>query len=392
MTDELKRVCRAFRIEGEWASYEEISVGNINHTYKVNFIRPDGQPKSYIVQRVNTYVYKNPIEVMENIDRVTEHIRAKKPGQTALHFHHTIDRKTYYVDTDGFWRLFNYIPSDSCVEMDLDAIHNAGEAFGEFQMQLSDFDPAQLYETIVNFHNTPWRYEKLERDVKEDLLGRVAEVGEELEYLRSIRDKACVLTELYRQGKLPLRVTHNDTKINNVLFDQETRRALVVIDLDTVMPGVVGHDFGDAIRFAANVVEEDCPQPEKAGVDLEVFRAFADGFLKNTASALTQTEIDTLAQSCLALTAELSVRFLDDYIQGDPYFKINYPAHNLVRSRCQMALPRTWSERWTPWTPSSVNARQNIAEEKNRPPYRSSERYGGRLRVPEPGKSAPGGD
>ena len=340
MTDELKRVCRAFRIEGEWASYEEISVGNINHTYKVNFIRPDGQPKSYIVQRVNTYVYKNPIEVMENIDRVTEHIRAKKPGQTALHFHHTIDRKTYYVDTDGFWRLFNYIPSDSCVEMDLDAIHNAGEAFGEFQMQLSDFDPSQLYETIVNFHNTPWRYEKLERDVKEDLLGRVAEVGEELEYLRSIRDKACVLTDLYRQGKLPLRVTHNDTKINNVLFDQETRRALVVIDLDTVMPGVVGHDFGDAIRFAANVVEEDCPQPEKAGVDLEVFLAFADGFLKNTASALTQTEIDTLAQSCLALTAELSVRFLDDYIQGDPYFKINYPAHNLVRARCQMALAK----------------------------------------------------
>lgn len=244
------------------------------------------------------------------------------------------------MDTDGFWRLFNYIPSDSCVEMDLDAIHNAGEAFGEFQMQLSDFDPAQLYETIVNFHNTPWRYEKLERDVKEDLLGRVAEVGEELEYLRSIRDKVCVLTELYRQGKLPLRVTHNDTKINNVLFDQETRRALVVIDLDTVMPGVVGHDFGDTIRFAANVVEEDCPQPEKAGVDLEVFRAFADGFLKNTASALTQTEIDTLAQSCLALTAELSVRFLDDYIQGDPYFKINYPAHNLVRARCQMALAK----------------------------------------------------
>lgn len=135
-------------------------------------------------------------------------------------------------------------------------------------------------------------------------------------------------------------MTHNDTKINNVLFDQETRRTLVVIDLDTVMPGVVGHDFGDTIRFAANVVEEDCPQPEKAGVDLEVFRAFADGFLKNTASALTQTEIDTLAQSCLALTAELSVRFLDDYIQGDPYFKINYPAHNLVRARCQMALAK----------------------------------------------------
>lgn len=345
MTDQLKRVCRAFRIEGQWVSYEEISVGNINHTYKVNFIRPDGQPKSYIVQKVNTYVYKNPIQVMENIDRVTEHIRAKKPGQTALHFHHTIDRKTYFQDTDGFWRLFNYIPSDSCVDMDLDTIHNAGEAFGEFQMQLSDFDPAQLYETILNFHNTPWRYEKLEEDVKADPLGRVAQVREELAYLRSIRDKACVLTNLYRQGALPLRVTHNDTKINNVLFDQETKRALVVIDLDTVMPGVVGHDFGDAIRFAANFVEEDCPQPEKAGVDLEVFEAFTDGFLKNTAAALTRTEIDTLAQSCLALTAELSVRFLDDYIQGDPYFKINYPEHNLVRSRCQIALAKDMERR-----------------------------------------------
>ena len=340
MTEQLKRVCRAFRIEGEWASYEEISVGNINHTYKVNFIQKDGRPKSYIVQKVNTYVYKNPIQVMENIDRVTEHIRAKKPGQTALHFHHTIDRKTYFQDTDGFWRLFNYIPSDSCVDMDLRTIHNAGEAFGEFQMQLSDFDPGQLYETIVNFHNTPWRYERLEEAVKADPLGRAAGMGEELAYLRSVREKACILTDLYRRGKLPLRVTHNDTKINNVLFDQETKRALVVIDLDTVMPGVVGHDFDDAVRFAANFVAEDCAEPERAGVDLEIFRAFADGFLENTAAALTETEIGTLARSCLALTAELSVRFLDDYIRGDPYFKIRSPEHNLVRARCQIALAK----------------------------------------------------
>ena len=340
MTEQLKRVCRAFRIEGEWASYEEISVGNINHTYKVNFIQPSGQPKSYIVQKVNTYVYKNPIQVMENIDRVTEHIRAKKPGQTALHFHHTLDRKTYFQDTDGFWRLFNYIPSDSSIKVDLETIRNAGEAFGEFQTQLSDFDPAQLYETILHFHDTPWRYEKLEEAVEADPLGRAAGVKAELDYLYSIRGRACVLTELYRQGRLPLRVTHNDTKINNVLFDQESKRALVVIDLDTVMPGVVGHDFGDAVRFAANFVEEDCAEPERAGVDLGIFRAFTDGFLKSTAAALTETEIATLAQSCLALTAELSVRFLDDYIRGDPYFKIRYPEHNLVRARCQIALAR----------------------------------------------------
>lgn len=340
MIDQLKRVSCAFRIEGELESYEEISIGNINHTYKINFTQPNGLPKSYMVQRVNTYVYHDPIQMMENIDRVTEHIRAKKPGQTALHFHHTIDRKTYYINEDGFWRLFNYILSDSGAGTDLTTVYSAGEAFGEFQMLLNDFDAAQLYETIPNFHNTPKRYETLAADAAADPVGRVSEVREELDYLMSVREKACVLTELYRQGELPMRVTHNDTKINNVLFDQETKKALAVIDLDTVMPGLVGHDFGDAIRFAANFVEEDSPNAKQAGVDLEVFRAFTDGFLKNTARTLTEREIDTLAQSCLVLTAELAVRFLDDYITGDPYFKIRYPAHNLVRTRCQAALAR----------------------------------------------------
>lgn len=344
MTDELKRVCCAFRIEGEWASYEEISVGNINHTYKVNFIRPDGQPKSYIVQRVNTYVYKNPIEVMENIDRVTEHIRAKKPGQTALHFHHTIDRKTYYVDTDGFWRLFNYIPSDSCVEMDLDAIHNAGEAFGEFQMQLSDFDPAQLYETIVNFHNTPWRYEKLERDVKEDLLGRVAEVGEELEYLRSIRDKACVLTDLYRQGKLPLRVTHNDTKINNVLIDAATGKGICVIDLDTVMPGLSAYDFGDSIRTGANDCAEDEPDQSKVHFDLHLYEVFAKGYLSTAGASMSPAEKKSLAWGAKLMTLECGIRFLTDYLEGDHYFHTARPDHNLDRARTQFTLVRQMEE------------------------------------------------
>ena len=147
-----------------------------------------------------------------------------------------------------------------------------------------------------------------------------------------------MLQRLLEQGELPLRVTHNDTKINNVLFSPEDASALVVIDLDTVMPGLVGHDFGDAIRFAANFVEEDCPDYAKAGVDLDVFRAFAEGFLSQTASTLTEAEIDTLALSCFVLTTELAVRFLDDYLRGDPYFKINYPEHNLVRTRCQIAL------------------------------------------------------
>ena len=155
-----------------------------------------------------------------------------------------------------------------------------------------------------------------------------------------MQEKACRLTDLYEAGQLPLRVTHNDTKINNVLFQPNGNQAIVVIDLDTVMPGLVGHDFGDAIRFAANFVEEDSPETEKAGVDMEVFRAFTQGFLKHTAATLTQQEVDTLALSCFALTCELATRFLDDYILGSPYFKIQYPEHNLVRARCQIALAK----------------------------------------------------
>ena len=173
-----------------------------------------------------------------------------------------------------------------------------------------------------------------------DPVGRVAEVQDELNYLESIKDLACKLTDMQAEGKLPLRVTHNDTKINNVLFDPQSGEALVVIDLDTVMPGLVGHDFGDAIRFAANKCEEDCPDASKAGVDMEVFRAFAEGFLEQTANTLTPNEINTLALSCLTLTAELSTRFLADYILGDPYFKIKSPDHNLVRTRCQIALAK----------------------------------------------------
>lgn len=341
MDNKLEQVCRAFRIEGTYQSYEEIKVGNVNRTYKVNFLQQDGTPKSYMVQAVNTYVFKKPVEVMENIDHVTEHIRAKQTDRTVLHFHHTPDRKTYIFDEGGFWRLFNYIPSatfDQCKDPEI--VHNAGKAFGEFQKQLEDFDASTLYETIPDFHNTRKRYEKMLEDIAADPQGKVAEVREEIEWLKSVQDLACTLTDMHERGELPLRVTHNDTKVNNVLFEQENKRAIVVIDLDTVMPGLVGHDFGDAIRFAANEVAEDSPESEKAVVNLEMFRAFTDGFLENTAAALTENEIKTLALSSFVLTVELATRFLDDYILGSPYFKINYPEHNLVRTRCQIALAK----------------------------------------------------
>ena len=173
-----------------------------------------------------------------------------------------------------------------------------------------------------------------------DPCGRVKEVQAEIDWLLSVEDEACRLTDLYAAGELPLRVTHNDTKINNVLFDEKTHEALVVIDLDTVMPGLVGHDFGDAIRSAANFVEEDCPDASKAGVNLNVYWAFAEGFLKETASTLTENEVATLGQSCFSLACELASRFLDDYLIGDKYFKTRMPGHNLLRTRCQIALAR----------------------------------------------------
>ena len=340
MNQKLEEICRLFRIEGTFAGYSVIQAGNVNKTYECKFILPDGTPKSFLVQNVNTYAFRHPVELMDNIDKVTEHIRAKKPGQVALHFHHTADRKTYVEDGANFWRMTNYIRSVTHnVVADLNVVRNAGKAFGEFQMQLADFKPDDLYETIPNFHNTRARFENLAASVQADAAGRVAQVQEELNWLMEVQNQACTLTDMLNQGKLPLRVTHNDTKINNVLFD-ENGEPLVVIDLDTVMPGLVGHDFGDAVRFAANFVEEDCPDYEKAGVNLDVFKAFAQGFLEMTADTLTEAEIDTLALSCFVLTVELSTRFLADYIDGDLYFKVLSPDHNMVRTRCQIALAK----------------------------------------------------
>ncbi len=341
MDEKLKEVCAAFRLPGTYLGYESIQVGIVNRTYKVNFRLDDGKEKSFLVQNVNTYAFRNPIGLMNNIDLVTEHIRAKCPRKLSLHFHHTADRKTYLVDGSNFWRVMNYVPSATySATKDPVILCNAGKAFGEFQNQLADFDIRLLVETIPGFHDTRRRYESLDEAITRDAVGRVRAVREEIDYLQSIRDLACTLTDLGREGRLPLRVTHNDTKINNVLFDEKTNDALVVIDLDTVMPGLMGHDFGDAIRFAANFVAEDCPDYDRVGIDLEVYRAFAQGFIEKTRDTMTSEERATLATSCISLTAELAVRFLDDYLRGDLYFTTRYPEHNLVRTRNQIALCR----------------------------------------------------
>ncbi len=341
----LQKIGQAFGIPGPFFSCEEIKMGNVNRTYKVNYVVDDGEGtahlKSYLAQRINTYAFRTPEQLMSNIEKVTGTLKRKAPGEVYLDFRHTAGGKNYIADETGFWRLCNFIPSvtfNTC--SDPRVVRNAGKAFGHFQTMLSDFDASSLFCTIPDFHDTRVRYETLVRNLKDDPLGRAGEAEKEIDYLMSVRDLACRLTDLFRQGKLPLRVTHNDTKINNVLFEEGTFRPLTVIDLDTVMPGLAGHDFGDAIRFAANTVEEDCPDGDRATLDLNVFWAFTEGFLSETACSLTKNEVDSLAVSGFCLACELAVRFLNDYILGDKYFKISFPEHNLVRARCQIALSK----------------------------------------------------
>ncbi|MBR5722185.1 MAG: aminoglycoside phosphotransferase family protein [Oscillospiraceae bacterium] len=340
MFDTIKIIGKQFRLPGELYSYDTITNGNINTTYRVTYRHEDGSTKAYIFQRVNTVVFSDPVKIMRNIDLVTSYIRNKYPNERTLHFHHTADGKNYVLgEGESFWRVMNWVDSitfDTCD--DLAVIAATGEAFGHFQNQLSDFDGAQLYETIPDFHNTKKRLDTLFEHVAQDPCGRVKEVMPEVEYLSSVRLKAGELSVRYANGEFPVRVTHNDTKSNNVLFDRMTKMPIVVIDLDTVMPGMAMYDFGDAVRFIANTAAEDEPDVNRVYFDTAKFRAFCKGYIGEVGSSLTQQELDSLVLAAFSITVELSARFLDDYITGDKYFKTHYPQHNLVRTRCQLAL------------------------------------------------------
>lgn len=341
MKNKLQRVGCEFRLPGTVASYDVVKRGNINSTYNVTFVC-DGQTKNYVFQKVNTAIFKNPVHIMENIDHVTSHIINNYAGSTVLHFHHTADGNNYWFDEDGsFWRVMNSVESitfDTCE--DLGIIRNVGEAFGRFQMQLSDFDASLLHETIPDFHNTKKRIDTLFEHADEDPCGRRADVEEELAYIASVRERAGELSVRYNAGEFPLRVTHNDTKANNVLFDPVTKKPLVVIDLDTVMPGMAMYDFGDAVRFIANTAEEDEKDISKVSFDEEKFRAFAEGYVGQVWNALEAEEIRSLVPASFAITIELAARFLDDYLTGDQYFRTCYDGHNVVRTRCQLALAK----------------------------------------------------
>ena len=343
---QILEVCRRFGLAGEYKNYEVLNSGHINSTYKVYFFR-DGEMKDYIVQRVNTYVFQNPLAVMENIAQVTEYIRAKikATGVTAkrsvLHYS-TTEMGEYYtvLDDGGFWRCCRYIDDSISFTQtdDLKIIEESGKAFGKFQTYLADFPVKDLHIVIPHFHNTIRRYQALEDAIANDFAGRAKEVQDVIAGYRQIQALAIKPYQLQRAGVLPLRVTHNDTKTSNVLFDANTREYLAVIDLDTVMPGLVAFDFGDAIRVAASTVDEDEKDLSKVALDLEKYEAFTRGFVQAIGDMLSVDEKNSLSLGAIAMTAECGVRFLTDYLDGDKYFRIHYPDQNLARAKCHLAL------------------------------------------------------
>ena len=315
--------------------------GHINDTFLVIAER------RYILQRMNTVVFPHPEELMENIIGVTEHIRQKAAAaggdvvRASLVVVPTLAKKHFFRDTtDHYWRMYEFTEGTKTQEVveSVADFESCAEAFGSFQQQLADYPAHQLHESIVNFHNTPWRYDNLMKAVSEDRCGRLAEVEEEVRFARE-REQFCKTLETAREaGSLPLRVTHNDTKLNNILFDEKTSAPVCVIDLDTVMPGYSVNDFGDSIRFGANTAVEDETDLSKVTLDLELFEAYARGFLKGCNGSLTETEIKLLPVGAMMMTLECGMRFLTDYLEGDVYFKIHRPKHNLDRARNQFAL------------------------------------------------------
>lgn len=348
MTDKkIEGLCRKFGVEGEYRSYQKITSGHINKTFQVYFFR-DGEVKDYILQCLNTYVFKEPEKIMENIISVTEHIRSaiKSTGASAkrsvLHYQKTADDTYFYRDErGGFWRCCRFIDdSETFLIASPFVMEEAGKAFGEFQKYLADYPVKDLYISIPHFHNTVMRFNTFKESVAADVKGRAKDVAAEIEEYLALEQTATKTYLLQCAGVLPLRVTHNDTKCSNVLFDRRTQEHLSVIDLDTVMPGLVAFDFGDAIRAGANVAAEDEKDLSCVSLDLEKFEAFTRGFLGVNQEALTAAEIESLPGGAIAMTLECGVRFLTDYLDGDKYFSVDYPQHNLVRARCQLALAK----------------------------------------------------
>lgn len=349
---QLEDVLRQFQIPEEILDIKPYGNGHIHGTYRVKAKDGAGTP-SYILQQINTHIFQNPEQLMENIYQVTACLQKKvhtNVNRRVLRLIPTRDGKWCCVDErNRTWRMFWFIEDSVCYEQaDTSKIfEQSGYAFGEFQFLLADFPVEKLSETIPDFHNTPKRYAKLIEAAKQDVCGRKQEVSAELAFLQEREADCHYFMKLVEAGKMPVRVTHNDTKLNNVLFDKRSQEVLCVIDLDTVMPGLVAFDFGDAIRFGASTGAEDEKNLEKIFCSLELFEAYLKGFLRGTQGSLTVEEVQTLPMGAKVMTLESAIRFLTDYLEGDVYFKTQYEGQNLDRCRTQIKLMTDMEKKWT---------------------------------------------
>jgi thiamine kinase-like enzyme len=345
--NKLKEIVSQFIGEDANVEIKPLGKGHINDSYKV--VSGDGE---YVLQRINHHIFKNIHELQDNIRRVTEHIRKKLKEQgvtgidrRVLTLIPTRERALYYRDATGdYWRVMDFIKeSKSYDDINPELAYRAGMAFGDFQKMLADLPGEPLFETIPNFHNMEARLETFREAVKANKAGRLDEVAGLVKEIEDRAEEMCKAEKLHREGKLPKRINHCDTKVNNVLFDNDDQ-VLCVVDLDTVMPGYVLSDFGDFIRTGANTGAEDDKNLDNISVDLDIFEAYAKGYLKNAASFLSGVEIENLAFGAKLLTYMQTVRFFTDYIDGDTYYKIAYPEHNLVRTEAQFRLLQSLEE------------------------------------------------
>ncbi len=334
-TVEYKSIIEQFAIEGKVLDIHPYGEGHINQTFLVTTDK-----KRYLLQKMNTVVFPNIENLMKNISYVTEYLRGK--NVETLHIVPTKTKELYFEteNTNEYFRVYDFIEGTITYQQvsDKHVFYNTGKAFGEFQNYLADFDASVLVETIPNFHNTIKRYTDFEKAVKEDKLGRAKSCKTEIDFLLDHKNDFSKVVDGLKNGSIPLRVTHNDTKLNNILMDAKTNEARAVIDLDTIMPGSLLYDFGDSIRFGASTAAEDEQDLSKVHFDLSLFEAYASGYCSTVAESITNKEIELLPYSAFLLTCECGMRFLTDYLLGDTYFATKYPEHNLVRCRTQFKL------------------------------------------------------
>ena len=343
----IEEVLQAYDWKGQVEKVCRYGAGHINDTFEVTAQNPQEGPLDYILQRINKSIFKIPEQVMENIVGVTDFLREKiverggDPERETLTVYRTKNGQNCYKDSQGeYWRVYLFIEDAICLQSveEPQQFFESARSFGNFMNQLGEYPAAALHETIPDFHNTPVRYENLMKAAEKDVMGRVASVEKELEFVRQRKEDCFYLVRLLEQGKLPLRVTHNDTKLNNILLDSKTQKGICIIDLDTIMPGLAAYDFGDSIRFGAATAAEDEPDLSKVHFDPSLYQTYLEGYLQGAGDVLTRQEIDSLPWGARLMTLECGMRFLTDYLEGDHYFKISRPGHNLDRMRTQLKL------------------------------------------------------